>query len=275
MAEKLIVTLGENLKKSADDLNNAYKSGDLKQVVQGKAEVKKCIAEYNKRAHDDKLLAMAQAENPMREAVTDYTYGTKKDRITKNKDGEETGVEIVDSTGSVTMLEVAKEAKLPHTWEYEIEKVSELLLIRKAKENYDKVDDRQKVEIDRIRRRYKMSSDGRALEDGPNPTSNTQLIKRLQKVLDEIVPNGGKIMTRHLNSLLERFGGDDKKETNGLKFAGTRATMGYVQKLYYSVVTGTEVKFSYKEEKEDAVVAKADEPKTEEPKAEGSTEAAA
>lgn len=262
MAEKLINEIQKNLEDAVERYNEGIKEGDLKKVQTARKDADDFAKEYQKRSHADRVAAIAKTEKPMFEVVQHPEYTVKLVKVEKDKNGNETGLKLVDSTKFAGLVEVAKEAGISTAFQYKIDKIAELFAVRSAEKNYEKLDDKKKVEIDRIRRKYRMSAEGRAMDDGPNPTSNTQLLKRLQEVFDEILPEGGKIMTRHLNTMLERFASDDSKSKNGLKLSGTTKVMNHFQKLCYAVVTGTEVELNYKEEKEDAS-AKAEAPKAE------------
>lgn len=263
MAEKLVNEIQKDLENAVSRYSEGLKEGNLKKVQDSLADAKGYAQKYNKQSHSDRVAAIAKAEDPMLEVFTNPEYTVKLVKEDKDDNGKVIGLKVSDGTKTCGLVEVANAAGKSTVFQYKVDKVAELLAVRVAEKSYEKLDERKQSEIDRIKRRYRMSSDGRNMSDGPNPTSNTQLLKRLQEVLDEIRPNSGKVLTRHLNVLIERFAQDDSKSKNGLKFAGTNKVMNYFQKLCYSVVTGNEVSLTYKEEKEDAAVS-TDEQKTNE-----------
>lgn len=249
-----------------EDYRKAFVSNDLAGCHANEVLIGDELKEYKKQSLTAALYELKHTDDPMREAVKRVTYPTlkfKHDRV----DGTEVGVHIEPSTERFTLLEVAKACGLSTVWQYDVEKLAQLISIRAAEELNEELDERKVAEIAKLREKYRVSDKARALDDGPDPTSNTQLIARLQKIADAVFPGGGmKVLKRDLMFVIHGFDKIDNKEVGTISLGNTRLMHRLFMDVMNRKVTGAGYGLAFKAAKEKAE-AKKSETKKAEPKA--------
>lgn len=162
--------------------NVALKAKNLDDMTAIEKAVRDTEAEFANQSQQDMFSECKKAENPILEGVRRYTYPILKHKM--ERDGELiTGMDLVDDREKqVDLVKLCKFCNLPTLWAYKVEKAGELLCIRTAKELGMTTD-----EIKQIAKTYRMAKAAEEVELGGTPTSNTQICKLLQKVIDDIL----------------------------------------------------------------------------------------
>jgi len=165
-----------------DTYNEALKEKNLDNMTAAEKALKDAEAEFAAQSQNDLFSACKQTENPILEGIKLYTYPILRHKIIR--DGEIiTGMELVDDREKqIDLVKLCKFCGLPTLWAYKVEKAGELLCIRAAKELGMTTD-----EIKRIAKTYRMAKAAEEVDLGGTPTSNTQICKLVQKVIDEIL----------------------------------------------------------------------------------------
>lgn len=165
-----------------DQYNNALKEKNLDNMTAAEKALKDAEAEFAAQSQNDLFSACKQTGNPILEGVKKYTYPIL--RHTLERDGEIiTGMKLVDDREKqIDLVKLCKYCDLPYLWAYKVEKAGELLCIRAAKELGMTTD-----EIKHIAKTYRMAKAAEEVNLGGTPTSNTQICKILQAVIDEIL----------------------------------------------------------------------------------------
>jgi hypothetical protein len=108
---------------------------------------------------------------------------------------------------------------------------------------------------------YAMHKNAREIALGETPTSNTQMVKHLQRVFDLLSPNTGKVNNHDIGFILSCY---SKKSREALKVACSRhnALMAILLDVFHRVVTNGKYDVVYKEVKQRHAVS--EQPKAEE-----------
>lgn len=125
----------------------------------------------------------AKKDNPIIEIIKAYCYvalGHKEER-NKEDDNRVVAVKSVTKERRVDLLEFCKRAGLDTTWKYAASKFNQLMCMRVAKD--------LGADLDKVATSYLMEDIAKAVDLGETPTSNTQVCKALQQVIDEMIPN--------------------------------------------------------------------------------------
>lgn len=165
-----------------DQYNEALKAKDLDNMTTLERAIHDTEAEFAAQSQDDLFSECKKATNPILEGVKRYTYPVLKHKMVR--DGELiTGMELVDDREKqIDLVKLCKFCQLPTLWAYKVEKAGELLCIRTAKELGMTTD-----EIKQISKTYRMAKAAEEVNLGGTPTSNTQITKVLQLVIDDIL----------------------------------------------------------------------------------------
>lgn len=127
----------------------------------------------------------AKKENPIIEIIKAYSYKTVGHRETPSKDKDESrriiSVDAVDKERQIDLLAFCKRAKLDTDWQYTASKFNQLMCLRAARE--------LGADVKAIAKTYFLQDAVKKIEMGGTPTSNTQVCKLLQRVIDAILPN--------------------------------------------------------------------------------------
>lgn len=162
--------------------NEALKAKNLDDMNAIERAIRDTETEFAAQSQDDLFSECRKAPNPILEGVKRYTYPILKHKVTR--DGEViTGMDLVDDREKqIDLVKLCKFCNLPFLWAYKVEKAGELLCVRAAKELGMTTD-----EIKQISKTYRMDKVAREVEMGGTPTSNSQICKLLQMVIDSII----------------------------------------------------------------------------------------
>lgn len=138
--------------------------------------------EYARSAKYEKIRDLANTDKPMVNAISNPVYTCIRHRTTK-ADGVDTGIEVVSRSANIDLLDLDKHTKYTasHTkgWEHYVSRFNALVVLRTAQE--------LGLNLNTIKKTYYMSDKVKKIEMGQTPTSNTQMLKQLQMVVDAIV----------------------------------------------------------------------------------------
>ncbi len=165
-----------------NNYNEALKAKNLDDMNAIERAIRDTETEFAAQSQDDLFSECRKAANPILEGVKRYTYPILKHKLTR--DGEViTGMDLVDDREKqIDLVKLCKFCNLPFLWAYKVEKAGELLCVRAAKELGMTTE-----EIKKISKTYRMDKVAREVEMGGTPTSNSQICKLLQMVIDSII----------------------------------------------------------------------------------------
>lgn len=252
--KNIMQEIREKIDGLVDKYREAFKKNDLSGCRAAEILINNELQEYKRNSLNTAMYALKNSDDPMREAVKQVYYPTLKFKHDK-VDGAEVGVHIEPSRDRLSMLGVAKSCGLSTLWQYDVEKLAQLISIRAAEDINEgaDLDERKKAEIAKLREKYRVSDKARAIEDGPDPTSNTQLIARMQKIADAVFPGGGmKVLKRDLMFVIHGFDKVDAKEVGTLSMGNTKLMHRLFMDVMNKKVTCTGYNIAFKAAKDKA-----------------------
>ena len=240
---------------------SAFAKNDLSGCHANEALIADELKEYKKQSLNCAMYALKQEDDPMRAMVKQVTYPTlrfKHDRV----EGVEVGAHIEPSTDRLSLVQVAKYCGKDASFQYDAEKLAQLCAVRVVEDLNEELDERKAAEVARVKAKYRISDKGRAVDEGVDPTSNNQLIARVQRFVDTVFPGGGlKIVKRDLSFILNGFT-KVSKDIGTIDIGQSKLMMRLLVDMLNRKVTGAAYNAAFKEAKEKAEK-KAEDQKTE------------
>ena len=187
MSKTVLETSAERLKEFVEDYNKAFLAKSLDSMHEAEENLNKELKAYKKAAFDAVLYRLKGAENPVLEAVKELTYGVFRAKKVRDDNGNETGIELVPSDARIDLVRVCEYCEISTVWRYKVEKLALLLALRAAKELNIPAS-----EIKVMNFKFKMDEMAREQDMGGTPSSNNQIVKSIQMILDEVLPGLGK-----------------------------------------------------------------------------------
>ncbi len=170
---------------SVSALNVALQGNDAKVIANAKEKAKTDIEELNKGIVEELNAELLTNENPMLKAIKQCYYTSYCLKIVKDKDTLAESAEL--STNDLNVIDIChlermakKQLSINGQWIFAIEKLSYLLAVKVGKEFNSKVD---------ITSDYKMSQASKEFDLKGELTSNTQIAKAIQTIVDMIQPD--------------------------------------------------------------------------------------
>lgn len=248
--EKIVDTIRKNCEKYVAEYNKAFQQKNFDALAEAETNLNGELKRYRKQKADDVVAALAKTENPVKAAIEQLTYGILKTRKTR-EEGVETGIELVESEVHVDLVKVCEAAGLKTDWQYRVEYLGLVLAMRLANDlNNPAIARAMKTD-------YRMKDMARKLAEGSTPTSNTQVVKLVQEILDAVLPEAGKVNNhdvKYLEACMSRAG----KEAKSVQVGGSRKMHEFFLDMANAIVTESGYRVEYKKAKE-----KASQPKTE------------
>ena len=146
-------------------------------------ELDKAEKDYAKAKATDMYNEYAKKPNPIVEIIKAYSYETLAHKEKKSDDKNNPRVIAIDPDTrkrQIDLLAFCSHAKLDTHWELTASAVNQLMCLRVAKE--------LGADVDKIAKSYFLKEKAREIKLGKTPTSNSQVCKLLQTVIDEILP---------------------------------------------------------------------------------------
>lgn len=164
---------------AANKYNVALKAENMRDMTAAEAELVKAEEKYAETSMLEEFTKCRKADNPMIAAVYQYDYYILTHKVVK-QNGIPLALELDDTrTKQLDLVKFSKFCGLPMTWAYRVEKFNQLMALRAAKEL--KISD---MEIKNIVDSFYMDELAKKIEMGGTPTSNNQICKQLQMVID-------------------------------------------------------------------------------------------
>lgn len=246
---------------------------DMRKMNGIEAELKAATVEAKKDKKKEVYGHLYSTENPMLEAARVHHFDYPAYVFTKDN-GEVTGVEAATKTANISPVEFSapliKEAetkscryerigvvKSGRCWEYRAEKLAYMLTFRTIKKLGG-----SPTEIEEFRHTYAIRDLAARENLGQTPTSNTQIVKMLQSIIDMLVfvpnekgANSVKANAKDVEYLLAMF---EKagRGTGVVEVLKGNKVKDYIFTVCHMIVTGKayEVKYAKKKENADANV---------------------
>lgn len=186
MAKTVLETIKERLDGFVTDYNKAYLAKSFDSLHEAETNLNTELKAYKKAAFDAVLYRLKSTDNPVLEAVKQLTYGVFRTKAVKDDNGNEIGIELTPSDARIDLVKVCEYCELSTVWKYKVEKLALLLALRAAKELKIPAS-----EIKVMNYKFKMDELARKEEMGETPSSNNQIVKSIQAIMDEVLPGQG------------------------------------------------------------------------------------
>lgn len=197
--------------------------------------------------------------NDIHEALVRHHFETISHKKI-SQEGRMTGIEKATKNVQIDLRRFCEYKSFDLAWFYELQALNKRLTLRKALELG--VTTR---EVRVINDSYSMDKLASEIELGKTPTSDTQVIKHMQKVLDTLSPEEGKVNGHDLAYVLSCY--TKKNNKTALRVICSKHTVlqSLLTDVFHRVVTGGVYSVDYK--KDDGKIA---EPKADAPNKKGS-----
>lgn len=246
MAKTVLETSAERLNGFVDDYNKAYLAKSLDGISDAEENIKKELKAYRKAAFESVLYRLKQTENPVAEAVKQLTYGVFRTKAVRDDNGKQIGIELVPSEDRINLVKVCEYCDLPTAWQYKVEKLALLLALRAAKELGIPAD-----EIKVMNYKFKMAELARKEKMGETPSSNNQITKAIQTILDEVLPGIGSANS-HDAAYMWMAATKEAREIGHVKTADPKTMHRLFAVVSHRIITNGRYHVDYKAEKESA-----------------------
>lgn len=177
-------TLKAHLEEIVSAYNTAMKAGDLKEMAAQETLLKENEQTYAGLAMNDFFEQVSDKDDyvgTMTRAIKALCYQTIGHTM-ETVEGVAIGLKLVERSKTVDLQKLCKFNGWKAEWVHPMELFNLLLTLRTATELGLSKDDLKKINDS-----YYMREKSRELEKGKTPTSNNQVCKNLQEVIDQIL----------------------------------------------------------------------------------------
>lgn len=186
----------------------------------------------------------AKKDNPIIEVIKAYAYETIGHREVRSKEKGESNrilsVDPITKDRQIDLLAFYRRAKIDADWQYTASRFNQLMCLRAATQL-----GLSTTEIKKIAKSYFLQDAVKKIEMGETPTSNTQVCKLLQRVLNEMLPNeteDGKLIYKCNNYdvayLDDLYGKKSNKARLTVKVSNDAFLRRILVDIAYRLVTG-------------------------------------
>lgn len=256
------------LRTETEDLVRQYNEAALEEkydrLTKLDADMSEKIGEYTAIVRTMCFEECKQSGDPMMAAVrmlSFVTIGVKDEQ----KGDEKVKIPVRSVTDKVRSIDLLKLDKycdgIGHdkSWVHAVQKLNFLLTVQKCKD--------LGIDPKEVNDSYAMSEIARQYDMGKNPTSKTNLLKTLNKVVTAMLGDGFKATSHDVNFLMTVYARKNRKALT-VTTANHRHLTGYLAEICNRIVTGGTYSVEYRKVKDKANPAPVEEPKAEPPKAE-------
>lgn len=246
-----------NLIAKAEECNALMKAGKLEERSSKLTALKDLVKDANKASEVETIIALRDYDLPILEAVRrgDKAVGTYEVcKVSIDEDDPENTVTIEQGSKEIRLLKLDKDLKKLNvkagnaaTWVATAEKLNIALTARLI----GSLTERKNQEIlTRLCDTYFTRSIINKTDLGKDPTSNTQLMKMLTSVIEEMIGPDYKPVKQDLNAILEVYGTVDRKDHSKVKAMKLDALVSRLGDICNRLVYGWLWDATYKQKKE-------------------------
>lgn len=257
----------ESLRKDIEVRITAYneqivKKGDFAAMNRIEGEIRDAEAAYAEQQMREVFDWCKHQPEPILAAVERYDYPVLAHRLNREEGVVTEMVLVEDRTKQIDLVKLCKALGIAHLWEYKVEKFGNLLCMRAAKEL-----GWSDAQIKQIERLYYCNALSHKEDMGTIPTSNNQIVKLLQQVIDAVLPMDAETgkAKYHCNShdvayLLMAYTKRNGKKKLTIEVAKNSFVHRLVMDVMHRIVTGAmyDLKYQMKKEESSATVKKAE-----------------
>lgn len=251
-------------REKVEAYEKALAENDFTAISQAEALLKEAEKDYQAQKTILVFAELRDTENPIQSAIERLDFQVVRHKVEKDSDtGRIIGVNEDTKTVQIDLVKFCKFCKLPTDWKFAVQKFTKLLVLRAAIELK-----LTKAQIKVIDDSFAMDKLADKVELGETPTSNTQICKQLQAVVDRILfiddgkgKNKIKVNNHDVSYLLMCF---SKRGRSSLRVQtiNPSANIHLIMDIMHRILTGKVYDVDYKMKKaEDRGEKPVDEPK--------------
>lgn len=251
-------TIEAEIKANIVKFNEAVGNSDMAAMTEANTKQEELEKEYADLAEVVCYAKLKEAENPMLEAIKTYGFDVIKHKDTKviektaDEDGEETTITYIKREVAVKEKQIdlikfdnfgKKRSSIDPMWRYEMQTLNQLFCIRTA----------QELKVPFEAKSYYMDKLARRIDDGETPTSNTQMLEAVQKLVDMVIyekkedkdENKYRVNSRDVTAIIMQYTKSGKGRL-GIAPAKHNYFARIIGKVLYRIVTGEQYTLEYK-----------------------------
>lgn len=236
--EKRIAKLVE-LKAAAEagckSYNELFAQKKFDEAVAVGKKIKENVDEYTALVRKMCFDSCYATDDPMMEAIKRISFVTIAVKDERTGEGDETTRGIVDKNIPINLRDLHKHKAdgigKDSNWIYMAEKLNMLMTVRTGKELH--IPDE---EIKKINDSYAMAEVARKIEMGETPTSNTQLLKAAQTLVNAMIGEEFKVTSKDVAWLLATFTKKSNKTPLTVICANHKAFVQNVAEMCHAIV---------------------------------------
>ena len=185
MAENKYLKMDEvkaSMEKEIANIAAFVKSGETEKAIASETALKGFEKRYVELRTKEVFKELTEKETPIIEAIKMHSFKVPTHKVETDDKGVMTGIKTGEKLRQIDLLAFCKYAEVDIEWESWANKLNQLICLRVAIElGYTKED------IEKLSKTYWLDKKAQSIELGKTPTSNNQLCKMLQTVIDHIV----------------------------------------------------------------------------------------
>lgn len=226
------------------NFNDAVQNGRFEESTKADKAMAEKINEYTATVRDMCFAECKATDDPMLAAIKTLSYVTIGVKDEQKGDDKVPVRIIVDKERQIDLLKLDKFCGgigADKDWMHVAQKMNFLLTAQKAKG--------PGLDPTAVNDSYSMSEIARQFDMGKNPTSKTNLLKTLQKVVTAMVGDGYKATSHDVNFLLSVYSRKSRRALT-VSCANHRNFRGYIMEICHRIVTNASYELEYKTKRE-------------------------
>lgn len=178
-----LIKIEQAMRDAAAKFNDALKKNDAKSMQAAKNQLNDLKKEYNHQSQLDIFSECAKTANPYKRAAEILTYKTIR-ATEEREDGITMGMTVEPGNpATLDIVALCKYCEKDHLWQYDVAQLSYLVCLNVAKGLSLPAE-----AIRDIKGKFLMKDAARKVDMGIDPSSNNQLVKGLQAIIDKLLP---------------------------------------------------------------------------------------
>lgn len=253
MARKTLSELRIIAEEAKKELNTAILNDSFSGTQTAKEKLDKAVSDYNTEAVLSDFMTLRSKAEPMKEAIEQLNIATIGVKPNKDKDSGiityslEAAVKQIDL---VAFDEFCRREKMKITpdkmWHHMVDRLCLLVTYRIMKE--------LNCDTKKLEDTYYISDVAKQIDMGKTPSSNKQLLKQIQAIVDAVIyedasgKNTYKVTSHDLNYIVQTM---TKRSRSGSVVAPRPTTMHMlIMDVLHRIVTNSDYKVEYQTKKQ-------------------------
>ena len=245
MAEKMSK---EELRRKVETLvleyNEHAQNAEFSDKKEINKEIEKSVNEYTSMARTECFNNLIESGNPMLEAVKELVFDTIRVRDTVQGD-DEIPVRVVEEIQRpIDLIKLHKYVDggigANKDWNYEVEKFNMLMTAQKCQD----LGINPKV----VNNSYAMSDIAKKIDMGKTPTSKTNMLKTLNRVVQSMIGEEYKATSHDVNYLLSIYS-KKKRQALTVTCANHKYMRQYLAEICHRIVLGKAYEVDFKKKR--------------------------